>query len=80
MLIIGQEGMGKTMLANRMAEEAETSGAPLQCRVIRYEVTSDESATDVMELMLRDAHLVLQKKLDPLPILRRVPDEEVAHL
>ncbi len=50
-LIVGQQGMGKTLLANRMAGAAENHPDFL-CSSDRFEVTQTDSPAQVMELML----------------------------
>ena len=54
-LVVGQQGMGKTMLANRMARAA--LGHPeLKCGAVRYEVTPTDSVDITMALMIDDAY------------------------
>ncbi len=58
-LVVGQEGMGKTMLVNRMAGLAE--GHPeLECGWVRYEVTKTDSVDSTLELMIDHAFRAAQ--------------------
>ncbi len=54
-LIVGQQGMGKTMLVNKMADIAPNCPG-LTCGAVRYEVTPTEPPEAVMEKMLQDAY------------------------
>jgi len=68
-LVVGQQGMGKTMLLNKMAEHAENH-PDLKCGRVRYEVTPTDSVDSVMELMLDHAYeaaRVTEKSLDATP-------------
>lgn len=54
-LVVGQQGMGKTMLLERMAQHA--IGHPdLKCGYVRYEVTPTDEVDKTMELMLDHAY------------------------
>ena len=54
-LVVGQAGMGKTMLVNRVARRAQ--GHPdLKCRAVRYEVTHTDSPATTMALMIAHAY------------------------
>jgi tetratricopeptide (TPR) repeat protein/energy-coupling factor transporter ATP-binding protein EcfA2 len=50
-LVVGQAGMGKTWLINKMAELAES----LKCGWVRYEVTPTDSVDSTMALMMDNA-------------------------
>ena len=50
-LVVGQVGMGKTWLINRMAEVAENH-PQLKCGWVRYEVTPTDSVDSTMALMM----------------------------
>lgn len=53
-LVIGQAGMGKTWLLNKMVELAEVHPA-LRCGAIRYEVTPTDNVDGVMAMMMDHA-------------------------
>ena len=53
-LVVGQSGMGKTWLVNRMAEVAENHPG-LKCGWVRYEVTPTDSVDSTMALMMDNA-------------------------
>jgi len=53
-LVVGQAGMGKTWLVNRMAEVAENH-PDLKCGWVRYEVTPTDSVDSAMALMMDNA-------------------------
>jgi hypothetical protein len=53
-LVVGQQGMGKTMLVSKMAELAR-SHPELKCGAVRYEVTPTDSVDSILELMLDHA-------------------------
>ncbi len=53
-LVIGQSGMGKTFLVNKMAEIAQNH-PDLKCGCIRYEVTPTDSVDSTMERMMDNA-------------------------
>jgi MoxR-like ATPase len=53
-LVVGPEGMGKTMLINKMGEVAEKHFA-LKCGWVRYEVTPTDSVDSIMALMMYNA-------------------------
>ncbi len=53
-LVVGQAGMGKSWLVNKMAEIAENH-PKLKCGWVRYEVTSNDSVDAMMERMMDDA-------------------------
>jgi len=60
-LVVGQVGMGKTWLVNRMAEVAEND-PQLKCGWVRYEVTRTDSVDLTMALMMDNAFEVAQVK------------------
>src|SRR3972149_2469170 len=70
-LVVGQSGMGKTLLVNEMVKRAEkgildekTKG--LKVWSIRYEITPDVAATSTMERIIMDASMLaspIKKKL-----------------
>jgi len=53
-LVVGQVGMGKTWLVNKMAEIAENH-PDLKCGWVRYEVTPTDSVDSTMALMMDNA-------------------------
>ncbi|NVL91278.1 MAG: tetratricopeptide repeat protein [Desulfobacterales bacterium] len=53
-LVVGQAGMGKTWLINKMAEVTENH-PELKCGWVRYEVTPTNSVDSTMELMMDNA-------------------------
>jgi tetratricopeptide (TPR) repeat protein/energy-coupling factor transporter ATP-binding protein EcfA2 len=53
-LVVGQAGMGKTWLINKMADLAENH-PQLQCGCVRYEVTPTDSVDSTMALMMDNA-------------------------
>ncbi len=53
-VIIGQAGMGKTWLINKMAEIAQNNPA-LKCGCVQYEVTPTDSVDSTMALMVDNA-------------------------
>ena len=53
-LVVGQEGMGKTMLVNQMAKLA-WNHPKLKCASVRYEVTKTDSVDSTLELMIDHA-------------------------
>jgi KaiC/GvpD/RAD55 family RecA-like ATPase len=53
-LVVGQVGMGKTWLVNKMAEIAEKH-PKLKCGWVRYEVTPTDSVDSTMALMMDNA-------------------------
>ena len=53
-LVVGQVGMGKTWLVNKMAEIAENH-PKLKCGWVRYEVTPTDSVDSTMSLMMDNA-------------------------
>jgi len=53
-VVVGQAGMGKTFLVNKMAEIAETYPG-LKCGWVRYEVTPTDSVDSTMALMMDNA-------------------------
>ncbi len=53
-LVVGQAGMGKTWLVNKMTEIAENH-PELKCGWVRYEPTSNDSVDAMMERMMDDA-------------------------
>ena len=54
-LVVGNRGMGKTWLINKMAEIAENHPG-LKCGCVRYEVTPTDSVGSTMALMMDDAY------------------------
>ena len=54
-LIVGPSGMGKTFLADRMAQRAREHPT-LSCGAIRYEATENDSVDPVLGRMLSDAY------------------------
>jgi len=53
-LVVGQAGMGKSWLVNKMAEIAENQ-LKLKCGWVRYEVTPTDSVNSTMSLMMDNA-------------------------
>ncbi len=53
-LVVGQAGMGKTWLVDKMTEIAENH-PELKCGWVRYEPTSNDSVDAMMERMMDDA-------------------------
>jgi len=53
-IVVGQAGMGKTWLVNKMAEVAENH-PDLKCGWVRYEVTPTDSVDSTMALMMDNA-------------------------
>ncbi|UCC31759.1 MAG: tetratricopeptide repeat protein [Phycisphaerales bacterium] len=53
-VVVGQAGMGKTMLVDRMKHRAE-SHSGFKCGAVRYEVTPTDPPGGTMALMLEDA-------------------------
>jgi len=53
-LVVGQAGMGKTWLINKMAELAENH-PNFKCGYVRYEVTPTDSVDSTMALMMDNA-------------------------
>lgn len=60
-LVVGQAGMGKTWLVNKMAEVAENH-PDLKCGWVRYEVTPTDSVDSTMALMMDNAFEAAQVK------------------
>lgn len=60
-LVVGQAGMGKTWLINKMASIAE-SHPELKCGWVRYEVTPTDSVDSIMALMMDNAFEAAQVK------------------
>ena len=60
-LVVGQAGMGKTMLVNKMARLAEKH-PDLKCGWVRYEVTKTDSMDSTMALMMDNAFEAAQVK------------------
>jgi tetratricopeptide (TPR) repeat protein len=54
-LVVGQQGMGKTMLVERMMRAAENH-PQLKCGAVRYKVAPTDSVDSVLELMLAHAY------------------------
>ena len=53
-IVVGQAGMGKSWLLDRMAQLAEKH-PDLKCGYVRYEVTPTDAADATMELMMDHA-------------------------
>ncbi|MBN2562141.1 MAG: tetratricopeptide repeat protein [Phycisphaerae bacterium] len=53
-VVVGQQGMGKTMLVNKMAQAARER-PDLSCGTVRYEITPTDGAAATMALMLDHA-------------------------
>jgi len=53
-LVVGQQGMGKTLLVNRMARMARDH-PDLKCGTVRYEVTKTDDVAGTMALMMDHA-------------------------
>ncbi|OHB53555.1 MAG: hypothetical protein A2Y10_12515 [Planctomycetes bacterium GWF2_41_51] len=53
-LVVGQSGMGKTLLVNKMTEIA-TIHPDLKCGAVRYEVTQTDTVDSTMALMMDNA-------------------------
>ena len=53
-LVVGQPGMGKTLLVNEMARLAREH-PEFECGSVRYEVTPNNSPYSIMESMIEDA-------------------------
>lgn len=53
-VVVGQIGIGKTWLLNKMAEVAK-SHSGLRCGVVKYEVTPTDGVDSIMELMMDHA-------------------------
>ena len=60
-LVVGQVGMGKTWLVNKMTEIAEKH-PELKCGWVRYEVTPTDSVDSTMALMMDNAFEAAQIK------------------
>lgn len=58
-LVVGQEGMGKTLLLKRMARTAEDH-LDLKCGTIRYEVTRTDSVDSILALIQDHAYEAAQ--------------------
>jgi len=54
-LVVGQAGVGKTCLINKMAQIAQEH-PKLKCVAIRYEVTSTDSVDSIMTLIIDQAY------------------------
>jgi len=54
-VVVGQEGMGKTLLLNRMVDVA-TNHPDLKCGAVRYEVTPTDSVDGILTRMITDAY------------------------
>jgi len=68
-LVVGQAGMGKTWLVNKMAEATENH-PELKCGWVRYEVTPTDSVDSTMALMMDNAFetaQVIEKSQDATP-------------
>ncbi len=66
-LVVGQEGMGKTFLLDKMGELA-VHHPDLRCGCVRYNVTSEDSAEDTLSSMLDlsfEAANTRARSLDP---------------
>jgi tetratricopeptide (TPR) repeat protein len=53
-IVVGNRGMGKTWLVNKMAKLAGEH-PPLKCGCVRYEVTENERPDSTMEIMMDNA-------------------------
>ena len=62
-LVVGQQGMGKTMLVNRMAR-AVLAHPELKCGAVRYDVTPTNSVDVTMALMIDEAARGVAKLAD----------------
>ncbi len=60
-LVIGNRGMGKTWLINKMAELAQNH-PNIKCGCVRYEVTPTDSVVSTMALMMDNAFEAAQLK------------------
>jgi len=60
-LVVGQAGMGKTLLLNKMTEIAGIH-PDLKCGFVRYEVTPTDSVDSTMTLMMDNAFEAAQEK------------------
>ncbi len=69
-LVVGQAGMGKTWLVNKMAEIAENH-PKLKCGWVRYEVTPTDSVDSTMALMMDDAYEAAKSVKKGIRIVRR---------
>ena len=72
-LVVGQAGMGKTWLVNKMAEIAE-SHLELKCGWVRYEVTPTDSVDSTMALMMDNAFETANKEpgsFDNVPVRKK---------
>ncbi len=68
-LVVGQAGMGKTWLINKMADLAQNY-PKLKCGWVRYEVTPTDSVNSILGLMMEhafDAAQLEEKLLDATP-------------
>jgi len=61
-LVVGQAGMGKTWLVNKMAELAENH-PKLKCGWVRYEVTPTDSVDSTMALMMDEGFEAAASKI-----------------
>ena len=61
-LVVGQAGMGKTWLINKMAEVAENH-PELKCGWVRYEVTPTDSVDSTMALMMDEGFEAAASKI-----------------
>ena len=57
-LVVGEAGMGKTWLVNKMAEIAENH-PELKCGWVRYEVTKEDSVDSRLAIMIDDDLLLV---------------------
>ena len=53
-LVVGPQGMGKTLLVNKMARMAQNHPS-LKCGTVRYEVTKTDDVATTMALMIDHA-------------------------
>ena len=60
-LVVGQQGMGKTMLVNKLAESARNHHN-LKCEAVRHEITKTDSVDACLSQMLDDAFDASQVK------------------
>ena len=71
-LVVGQAGMGKSWLVNKMAEIAENH-PELKCGWVRYEVTPTDSVDSTMSLMMDNAFEAASTELGSFD---RVPERK----
>ncbi|MBN1916718.1 MAG: ATP-binding protein [Verrucomicrobia bacterium] len=66
-LVVGQQGMGKTWLVEEMARRAIERGPALglKCGCVKYHVAQTDSVDSTMELMIEDAYAAALKNPRP---------------